>query len=567
MIRLWKIVLHYLLITTTMNQHFKKSITLIKEIYTRLKKIIHEYSVWYKEQSRKKQSIIALLALVVFIIILKMLFGGSSEVKEEEKTVREVEVASLTSLSGNENSLLLVGNVTSLSEATIRAETSGRLTRVYRKLGDTVVAGQTIAEFENSGERASVLQAEGAYEQVKAGRDIALLNSGQAGSSLSEIKNQALSAISGSYSTLDDAIRGKTDQAYSDPTFEQLKLLLFVPDATLSISLESKRKAIEMLLKKRAEKNKTLTESSDLVSELTLVQNELETVKVYLDDLFSAYSKALPNNNFTQSTLDTNKLSVQAARQAVIGSLNSIASTRLSLSQSITASKVAGSGQTEKSGSILSAEAQVKQALGAYNAALSRLEKTIIRSPITGTLNSLSIQTGDYVSSFTQVAVVSNNGSLEIVSFVTEDDARRIKPFNEVLINGTYPGVVSRIASALDPVTKKIEVRVSLKERTSTLVNGQSVRVKIIGSKNENIAGIKKDTPLIIPIAALKLTPRGANVFTVSTTSTLIAVPVKEGAILGDQIQILEGLAGDEILVKDARGLKEGIEVSIKEEK
>ena len=167
-----------------MNQHFKKSITLIKEIYTRLKKIIHEYSVWYKEQSRKKQSIIVLLALVVFIIILKMLFGGSSEVKEEEKTVREVEVASVTSLSGNENSLLLVGNVTSLSEATIRAETSGRLTRVYRKLGDTVVAGQTIAEFENSGERASVLQAEGAYEQVKAGRDIALLNSGQAGSSL-----------------------------------------------------------------------------------------------------------------------------------------------------------------------------------------------------------------------------------------------------------------------------------------------------------------------------------------------------------------------------------------------
>ena len=35
---------------------------------------------------------------------------------------------------------------------------------VYKKLGDYVNAGEVIAEFENSGERAQVLQAEGAYD-------------------------------------------------------------------------------------------------------------------------------------------------------------------------------------------------------------------------------------------------------------------------------------------------------------------------------------------------------------------------------------------------------------------
>jgi hypothetical protein len=38
---------------------------------------------------------------------------------------------------------------------------------------------------------------------------------------------------------------------------------------------------------------------------------------------------------------------------------------------------------------------------------------------------------------------------------------------------------------------------------------------------------------------------------------------VKEGAILGEQIQILEGLTGSEVIVVDARGLKEGMTVTV----
>jgi hypothetical protein len=72
--------------------------------------------------------------------------------------------------------------------------------------------------------------------------------------------------------------------------------------------------------------------------------------------------------------------------------------------------------------------------------------------------------------------------------------------------------------------------------------------------------------PIVIPIAALKLTPRGGNVFVVSASHTLRALPVKEGAIMGEEIQIIEGLKGDEVIVTDARGLKEGqaVEVSTK---
>jgi RND family efflux transporter MFP subunit len=274
--------------------------------------------------------------------------------------------------------------------------------------------------------------------------------------------------------------------------------------------------------------------------------------------MYTAYSKALPDSNFSQAALDGGKANTQAARQAIAGTLSSLVSSRTALTASITASKVAG-GATESSGTLATANASVKQAQGAYDAALSRLEKTIIRSPINGTLNSLTINTGDFIGAFTQVAVVSNNGALEIVAFVNEDDAKRVVVGAQATINDSVAGVVTRVASAIDPTTKKIEVRVGIKDTNAGLINGKSVSVKITKSKKDVSTTTRANSgPIVIPLSALKLTPRGANVFTVSATDTLIAIPVKEGAILGEQIQILEGLTGTESIVVDARGLKEG---------
>lgn len=545
-----------------MNKHITKNAVRIREIGFLIRKMFQEYVVWYKEQSRKKQALIAVVAFLVLGIFVRAIISRS-DASDTQVVTRAVKVAPVSLLASTDKAFSLIGTVTSVSEATIRSESGGRLIRVNKKLGDQVYAGDVIASFENSGERASLLQAEGAYEQAKAARDIAKINSGQAGSSLSDTKLQAVNAVSSAYATLDDAIHGKTDIAFSSPQFDEAKLLLSVPDASLIIALEAKRKQIETMLRSREQKNKTITQVSDLASELSLMQNEAQFVKGYLDDLFTAYSKALPDNSFTQAALDQNKTSVQQARQNVTGAITSLVSSRTALTSSMTANEVAGNVTSVVSGTLATSEAQVKQALGAYNAAQSRLEKTIIRSPITGTLNSLTIETGDYITAFSQVAVVSNNGALEVVSSVTEDDAKRITVGSVVTINQDGKGVVTRIASAIDPTTRKIEVRIGITSGGTALVNGQSVNVAI--AKSAKDFKERQSGPLTIPISALKLTPRGAFVFEVDASSTLVALPVREGAILGDQIQVLEGLTGDETIVVDARGLKEGVTVSISE--
>ena len=538
-----------------MNTAIKKTIAYGLGLYLQV-------NLWYKERSRKTQLAILGFAVLTVVLIVKILFTGDDIEDVQKNEVRRVVTASVSSLSNNEQGFPLVGTVTSVSEATIRSESGGKLVRVYKKLGDSVYAGGILAEFDNSGERAALLQAEGAYEQAKALRDIASLNNSQSGASLADTKSQALNAITSAYTSMDDAIRGKTDQAYADPKFQQVKLLITVPDAILALTLENKRRSIETMLRAREEKNRTLTQESNLVQELTIVQSEATTIKSYLDDLFTAYSKALPDSSFTQTTLDTGKTNVQSARQGISTTISSLVASRTALTASMTANQVAGDVVDGKSsGTLASADAQVKQALGAYNAALSRLQKTIIRSPITGTLNSFSINTGDYIPAFTQVAVVSNNGSLEVVSFVNEEDARRITVSSPVVINGTIAGVVTRIASAIDPTNKKIEVRIGIKDTRTSLINGQSVSVVI--TKNKKETKVTTGLPIIIPLSSLKLTPRGAVVFRVTASSTLSAIPVREGAILGEQIQILEGLTGSEEIVVDARGLKEGMVVAL----
>jgi len=546
-----------------MNNHLQKIQSLSMRIMTLTKQTGKELFLMYKDFSRVKQALIALIFLIVIVGVVYLLSVGDSDIQQNKEATRTVKVESISSLLATKSDFPLVGEVTSVSEATIRSETGGKLTRVYKKLGDTIDAGGIIAEFENSGERASVLQAEGAYEQAKSSRDIARLNSGQAGSSLIDTKSQALNALSNAYSSMDDAVRGKTDSAFTSPTFDEVKFILSIPDANLSTSLESKRRLIEKALRARESEIKSLTQTSDLVSELQEVQQEAQMIKLYLDDLYSAYSKALPDATYTQTVIDIGKSNTQGARQSVIAAISAVVSARSSLTASVTANQVAGAGG-QSSGTLASADAQVKQALGAYNAALSRLEKTIIRSPIRGTLNSLSITTGDYIGSFTQVAVVSNNGALEVLSFVTEDDAKRITVGSAATINGKVKGVVTRIASAIDPTTKKIEIRIGIQDARSALTNGQSVQIVIAKNTIKELTD-KNSGPIVIPLSALKLTPRGANVFTVSASSTLVALPVKEGAILGEQIQILSGLTGEETIVVDARGLKEGLVVEIVE--
>ena len=515
---------------------------------------------------------IAYLLVIVLVIVIGIHFkngGSGAPIEDVVPADRGVTLASVGELSLNTSPLPLLGTVTSRSEANIKAESSGKLAAVYKKLGDYVSAGEVIAEFDNSGERAGVLSAQGAYDATKAGQGSALLSgntaaisAGSANLSLDSAKTSALNAVNSAYVSLDDAVRVKSDGAFRNPQTRDPQFIVNTNDSKLSIAIPQERIAIENILKAREAKNRTLTTGSDLIAELNAIESDAQTVKSYLDDLALAYSRAIPDASVSQGTIDGFKANNGLARSEISGALSAIGNARSSLNGAIAGSQVAANNLTQTNqGSTAAADANVKSALGALNAAQSRLDKTIIRSPISGTINSLAVDTGDFISPFGDIAVVSNNGALEVVAYATDEDAKVLKVSSKVTINDSTTGVITRIASALDPKTKKIEVRIGITGDGSGLINGQTVRIS--AARSVAIPG-KKSAVLQIPLSALKITPTGSIVFTVSTTSTLVAHFVKEGTLLGNQIVILEGLTPDMVIVTDARGLKDGASVTVK---
>ncbi len=491
-----------------------------------------------------------------------------------ERSPRAVLVESIESLSGDGASLPAVGIVQSRSEAELRTESAGRVTRLSYELGDRIAAGAVLAELENASQRAALMQAQGALESAQAAAQktesgarmedetLARISVTNAEMALEEERVSAVNAIRSAYATNDDLVHTKLDAMFlnprtGDPLFQPL-----TSDAALTARIEADRPQFEDLLAAEASRGAKLEPADDLKAELERARGDAERLQQFINDIADALNRAIATDNVPQDTLAGYTALASAARTSIATSLASLTGARKGLTAKETQLATARTSEEEvlagaRPEDVSGAQAAIKQAQGAYNAALASLEKTIIRAPISGTINSLGIELGDYVTAFQLAAVVSNNAALEVVATVSEDDRSSISPGDAALIQGTYEGVVSRVAAAIDPQTGKVEVRIALPdEALSHLTNGQSVQVALHPSR-------ESEQSIRVPISAVKLGAEGAFLFTVNDDHTLRAHPVVLGELSGESVEIESGATFDMKIVVDARGLTEGDTVSL----
>ncbi len=500
----------------------------------------------------------------VVIVVMGVSFFGSADTPTttEGLKTREVEIALVSDLARNAAPISLVGEVTSISEASVLSEAGGVVRGAYRKLGDYVPAGAVIAELENASQRASVEQAQAQVASARATLAISEISGTRDLDFLEEAKASVVNTLRSSYDSADDSIRTKIDQMFSNPEGETPQFTVTTSNSQLVTSVNNKRLIAKGILNKQTDRQINLSPSKNLLEEINKAEEEIRYLKNFIDDVAEALNQSLPSPSITQTTIETYKTTVATARTTLNTTLASLSSARDTLtskeSQYEITRRQSNTGEVAPSTS----EAGLQLALGALRAAQVNLEKTIIRAPISGTLNSFSLKIGDYVSTLEDVAVISNNNALEVLAYVTEEEKRFITPGSKVTIEGIVPGVVSKVAPALDPKTKKVEVRIGIVgDSSKTITNGQSVRLSISRIEEKET---ETNSLITLPIAAIKVTPKGSVVFTINTENTLISHLVKEGSILGDKITILEGVTPDMAIVTDARGLKEGQRVLVK---
>ncbi len=487
-------------------------------------------SLWVKFRALKlwQQGVSAAVLLVV--VVYMVLHIGSSSAAITQDTLPTVRLASLSSLTATGGLVDVVGTVRSESEANILAKTGGVVQVLHTSLGSAVPAGFVIAEVENASERATVLQAEGAYDAVIAARSA---------TSLPETETLARSRYQEAYTTVDTVLRADIDTFFGNPTSYGPALLISAGGIGDPTAISRRRADLDTLMTTW----RSHVATADATNPATLLDEaytNTQTISLFLSDL------AVIANERDSGATATQLTALATARASIDGLLSTISTARTTY-------------RTTSTGATASADASVKQALGALNGAQANLEKTLVRAPIAGTVNFLSLHVGDYVTSLSHVATVAQNGALEIVAYVSIDDRGALTIGQHVAVAGGGTGIITSVSPALNPVTKQIEVHIAV-EGKSTLENGQAVHVQLASTPTVPVTA---SGPLMLPLTTLKLTPAARVVFSVGEDGRLVAHPVDIGEVRGDRIEIRTSLPSDLRIVVDARGLSEGQKVNV----
>jgi len=487
----------------------------------------HIKTLQEKYRNLRRWERITLILLIVAIVAIAVLITQKPKspfLITDEGTQKEVVLKSVAELSLDKEPLDLIGIVQSESQVDIKTESSGSITRVLAQLGQKVARRQVLAEIENGTQRASVAQAE------------ALVSTQEA-----QLKSLEES-VANSGDTV--AVKNARRTLYSSSLVAEPK----DENSTLAPPLISG----------------LYTGSVEGIYDLRIVHGrQVDDYEFFLKGIELIRTTEITNNELISTALGTHGLKVSFPGD-IVDYLDTrwiikIPNTESALyPANLSVYNSALDAQRGLNDQITAQRAQVASAKSTLDVAKAGLEKTIIRSPISGTLNKLDVELGDFVSIFQSVAEVANENQLEIKTYITEDDKKSLEVGLPAMVAGKYEGIVTSVAPAVDPATKKIEVSISVGEEED-LLNGQSVSVSI---ERRDVVSEELDQ-IFIPLSALKVTAEGVVVFSVNEIGVVEKHIVEEGPLTGEKVLILSGLTPQMRIITDVRGINVGDTVTI----
>lgn len=537
------------------------------------------------------------VAILVFAIILP---GNDRESKKNEINPVDrhgvVETKSLYRFSLESSKKNIIGKVHALDEADLRAEQAGTVTQVYKRAGEFAHAGTIIASVSNAQEaagiqsanasvesaEAAVMHATAALNKVQGGtrsEQLAILHSStkNAQSALDEQRVGTKNTLSSAYAAVDSNIVRGTDGMFTDADGANPQTKFQSTNYSENVQATNKRLVLSGIIDRHRDSSidlHTTSSTQTLVQELTKTESELHAVKTFLDSLLTALDGAIATANVSTADIATYKATADAARSALLGTLQSLSLARSALLATDSALNIAQENESQgisgaqnedvesAEASLAIAKAGVSSARAGLAAAYAVYEKTLIRTPVSGTVTTLSISKGDFVSMYQSVGVVASDESLEIIAHISQSDANTLKLGSEVIIKNKYTGHITNIATGLDPILQQIQIRISVSGKNTNLIHGESVSIEM--QDNLALEGLSTQN-LKLPLEAIKFEANRIVIFSVSTNNTLIAHQVELGSIDGELVQILTNLDPELEIVTDVRGLYDGQSVEVRD--
>ncbi len=291
-------------------------------------------------------------------------------------------------------------------------------------------------------------------------------------------------------------------------------------------------------------------------AELSARRAETAQAEVSITDAQSAVVQA-------QATLDQARIDAQRLRQLA----NQGA---LAQQQAEAAELAVTNGQQ----ALRSAQAQVaaqRQAVAsaanqidAQRAVVAQTQKQLsyadLRSPLAGVVLSRQVDTGDFVESGATLLELGDLSTLEVTVQVSELDIARLSVGQSAQVKldafpdgGAISGQVTRIAPVADPTSRLIPVQVTMPNPDGRVGSGLLARVQFTPSQQARV---------VVPNSALAVGEKENMVFVIEGSGEQAKAtgrPVKTGKRNQDRVEVLSGLAPDDVfVVQSDRPLKSG---------
>jgi HlyD family secretion protein len=486
------------------------------------------------------------------------------------------------------------GTIQPLTTVEVRSKASGAITKMAVDTGDKLNAGALIAEIEKTYTQADVDQAQADLKSAEARKAQAVMNIDlQRQQSETQIKQAQASVIDAQtrLTQLEEQIRleKETNARQVKDVSNDLAMAKLRLDQTQNPRPENINRSKASVDQAKVSMDLAEQDYSRLKSlydKLFVSKSEVDSAKAKYDSAKSQYESSLEQLKLTQQpsseediklaklSVTKSEFALETAKQKLEQektrdndlelSKAQLEDAKLSLQQALVNKKQIDVKEKD----LESAEATVTRSKVALRNAQDRLEDTIVKAPISGTILTRTVSEGQVISS--SLGAVASAGTLLVTmadldnvyvkTDVDETDIGKVKPDQPVTIvvdafpDRKFNGTVLKV----EPQGKTVQ-NVTTFQVTTELKNPKGILKPGMNASVE-IAAVDLRDVLVIDNSAIMDTPRGKMVTPIVDGKPGEPISVDVGVRGWDKSEIIYGLnEGDQVLLMSAGSTTENI--------